>query len=119
MSRFDSRFNAFVFRLPFSHLVIFLQCVSIPFFWTQAYGKSLRYCGHALKYDNILIDGSLEKLEFVAYYTLEGVVLAAASIGRDPVVAVVAELMAADLMPSLKQLLAEQASGKITLGGRI
>lgn len=62
---------------------------SIPFFWTTAHGKSLRYCGHAVKYDQIFIDGDgfyllpfclvhsfipgyLEKLEFVAFFSFEG-----------------------------------------------
>ena len=107
-----------VLFLRHSHLGL-IQCQSIPFFWTTAHGKSVRYCGHALKYDSILIDGSLDKLEFVAYYTFEGTVLAAASVSRDPVVALVAELMAADQMPSLEQLLQEQATGRITLGGRV
>ncbi len=43
------------------------------------YGKSLRYCGYAHKYDQVIVDGDLFKLEFVAFYCLEGKVLAAAS----------------------------------------
>jgi hypothetical protein len=50
---------------------------------------------------------------------LEGVVLAAASIGRDPVVALVAELMHNDKMPLLHDLLKEKEAGRLTLGGRI
>lgn len=86
---------------------------SIPFFWTTQYGKSLRYCGHALSFDDLYVDGNLdkEKLEFVAYYIREGKVLAAASIGRDPVVSAIAELMACGKMPSV----AELKSGKIDM----
>jgi NADPH-dependent 2,4-dienoyl-CoA reductase/sulfur reductase-like enzyme len=93
---------------------------SIPFFWTSQYGKSVRYCGHALKYDNIIIDGELDKLEFVAYFCSEGAVLAVASLGRDPVVSTCAELMNTDEMLTEKQLLAEiKKSGRVTLKGRI
>lgn len=92
---------------------------SIPFFWTTAHGKSLRYCGHALRYDQVVIEGDLAKLEFVAFFAFEGVILAAASIGRDPVVALIAELMHNDKMPLLQDILKEKEKGKITLGGRI
>ena len=41
---------------------------SIPYFWTVQYGKSLRYCGHALSWDEIIYRGSTEERKFVAYY---------------------------------------------------
>lgn len=41
---------------------------SIPYFWTVQYGKSLRYCGHALSWDEIVYDGSTEDRKFAAYY---------------------------------------------------
>jgi len=77
---------------------------SVPYFWTTQYGKSLRYCGHALSFDDLYIDGNLEKLEFVAYYIREGKVVAAASISRDPVVSAIAELLACGKMPSATEL---------------
>ena len=27
----------------------------VPFFWTVQFGKSVRYCGHALKFDDVII----------------------------------------------------------------
>lgn len=77
---------------------------SIPFFWTTQYGKSIRYCGHALSFDEIHIDGNLDKLEFVAYYIRQGTVIAAASMSRDPLVAVIAELLDAGKMPDAQTL---------------
>lgn len=41
---------------------------SIPYFWTVQYGKSLRYCGHALSWDEIVYDGSTKERKFAAYY---------------------------------------------------
>ena len=41
---------------------------SIPYFWTVQYKKSLRYCGHALSWDEIVYDGSPEDRKFAAYY---------------------------------------------------
>jgi NADPH-dependent 2,4-dienoyl-CoA reductase/sulfur reductase-like enzyme len=75
-------------------------CNSVPFFWTVAYGKSIRYCGHALSYDEIIFDGKVEDLAFVGYYIKNNRVIAAVSIGRDPVVAAVAELLHTGKMPS-------------------
>ena len=95
-------------------------CSAIPYFWTAQHGKSVRYCGHALRYDNIIFDGDVDKLEFVAYYCSEGRVLAAASVSKDPVVSMVAELMGTDEMLSEKQLLAEiKKHGRVTLNGRV
>jgi hypothetical protein len=41
---------------------------SIPYFWTVQYGKSLRYCGHALSWDEIFYQGSTDERKFAAYY---------------------------------------------------
>jgi len=71
---------------------------NVPFFWTVQFNRSIRYAGHALYYDEVLIDTERQKmditnLKFVAYYIHKGAVLAACSMNRDPVVAQVAELM--------------------------
>ena len=42
--------------------------LSIPYFWTVQFGKSVRYCGHALSWDEIVYQGSPEERKFVAYY---------------------------------------------------
>jgi len=77
---------------------------SIPFFWTTQYGKSIRYTGHALSYDDILFDGNVEELNFVGYYVRQNKVVAAVSIGRDPICSAVAELMTASKMPTGEEL---------------
>ncbi|XP_053986029.1 apoptosis-inducing factor 3 isoform X1 [Hylaeus volcanicus] len=58
---------------------------SVPYFWTTLFGKSYRYTGYG-KPDKIRIYGSLENLEFFAYYIKDGKIIAMSSVGADPVV---------------------------------
>lgn len=95
---------------------------TVPYFWTNQYGKGLRYCGHALSYDDVIIDGNLDALEFVAFFTSnvtekvlsilkknvflpEGEdVLAVASMSRDPEVTQASELLRLGLMPKASEI---------------
>jgi len=83
---------------------------SVPYFWTTQYGKSIRYCGHATSFDYVLFDGDEEvclnknEIVFVAYYIRNNQVVAAASVGRDPVVSTLAETFALTGLPSVEQL---------------
>lgn len=50
---------------------------SVPFFWTVMFNKSIRYTGHALKYDEVIFDKPETGFEygsftFAAYYSHEG-----------------------------------------------
>jgi NADPH-dependent 2,4-dienoyl-CoA reductase/sulfur reductase-like enzyme len=54
-----------------------------PFFWSAHYDESLRYVGHAPKWDKIEIGGSIEARDFTARYSFEGRLLAAVSLNRD------------------------------------
>ncbi len=65
---------------------------AVPFFWTIHYMKRLDYVGHASKWDNIVVHGDLSKPEFLAYYVKDGVVAAAAGLGRDQDTAALVEL---------------------------
>ncbi|KOC70387.1 Apoptosis-inducing factor 3, partial [Habropoda laboriosa] len=58
---------------------------TVPFFWTTLFGKSYRYAGYG-KPEKIRIYGSLENLEFFAYYIKDGKIIAISSVGADPVV---------------------------------
>eukprot|EP00927_Polykrikos_kofoidii_P036853 TRINITY_DN3107_c0_g2_i1.p1 TRINITY_DN3107_c0_g2~~TRINITY_DN3107_c0_g2_i1.p1 ORF type:complete len:636 (-),score=128.46 TRINITY_DN3107_c0_g2_i1:232-2139(-) len=75
-----------------------------PFFWTSIFGKNLRYVGHCMKFDEIIVDGDIPKLNFVIYYCFEGAILAVATMGRDPVAVTVAELMRMRKMPTAEAL---------------
>jgi len=82
---------------------------NIPFFWTVQYGRTIRYAGHALRYEDVIIDSERQNIDFtnpkfVAYYIQDGNVLAACSMNRDPVVAQVAELMQNGISISAEEL---------------
>lgn len=71
-----------------------VEMESIPFFWTQIFGKSVRYAGYNEGYDDVIIVGDLDELKFIAYYIKDEVVVAVASMNSDPVVSQFAELLA-------------------------
>ncbi|HXS13843.1 MAG TPA: FAD-dependent oxidoreductase [Acidobacteriaceae bacterium] len=55
---------------------------AVPFFWTQQYDLTVRYTGHAEKWDSVEMDGS-PQANCAASYKLAGEVLAVATIDRD------------------------------------
>jgi NADPH-dependent 2,4-dienoyl-CoA reductase/sulfur reductase-like enzyme/nitrite reductase/ring-hydroxylating ferredoxin subunit len=55
----------------------------VPFFWTRQFGVSLKYIGHAEKWDDVEIDGSLEANNCAVRYKQRGKTVAVATIGRD------------------------------------
>jgi len=70
----------------------------IPFFWTVQYGKNVKYCGHALSWNEIVFDQINEDVKskefgFLAYYVLDNKVVASCSLNRDPLITQIAELM--------------------------
>jgi len=56
---------------------------AIPFFWTQQFGVSLRYVGHAENWDAVEIDGSLDAQDCAIRYKQNGRTVAVGTIGRD------------------------------------
>ncbi|XP_072746767.1 apoptosis-inducing factor 3 isoform X2 [Anoplolepis gracilipes] len=65
---------------------------TVPFFWTNLLNKNYRYAGHG-KPTSIKIHGSLDKLEFFAYYLKDSKVIGMSSVNADPVVADFANLL--------------------------
>ena len=65
----------------------------VPFFWTAHFGKQFRYVGHAEKWDDLQIDGSLAEAKFLAYYVKSNAVKAVFGCGRDTALAMLAERM--------------------------
>lgn len=76
------------------------EFAAAPFFWTQQYGKSLRYAGHAPAWDEIIYQGEVAKQDFVALYVQAGRIVAAASMGRDADMIYIAELLGQGRMPA-------------------
>ncbi|XP_048199371.1 apoptosis-inducing factor 3 isoform X1 [Perognathus longimembris pacificus] len=67
---------------------------TVPYLWTAMFGKSLRYTGYGEGFDDVIIQGDLEELKFVAFYTKGDEVIAVASMNYDPIVSKVAEVLA-------------------------
>jgi NADPH-dependent 2,4-dienoyl-CoA reductase/sulfur reductase-like enzyme/nitrite reductase/ring-hydroxylating ferredoxin subunit len=90
----------------------------VPFFWTRQFGTSFGYVGHADDYDDVILEGAPDDLDFMAFYVLDDQVCAAAGtrsqqllafaelmrLGRVPAASDLRGAFAADLAP----LLAEQ-----------
>ena len=55
----------------------------VPYFWSHHYDIEIRYVGHAVGWDEVRIDGSIDARDCTARYLRKGELLAAASIGRD------------------------------------
>ena len=56
---------------------------AVPFFWTSQYGLSIRYVGHAEKWDELTIEGRLEDKDCAITYLSAGLPQAVATIARD------------------------------------
>ena len=83
-----------------------LQSVSqiVPFFWSGQYDLKLRYVGHAEKWDEIHIDGDLDRQEFLAFYIQNNKTMAVAGINRDREIAAISQLMNRQEMPDVTQI---------------
>jgi NADPH-dependent 2,4-dienoyl-CoA reductase/sulfur reductase-like enzyme/nitrite reductase/ring-hydroxylating ferredoxin subunit len=55
----------------------------IPFFWSQHYEVPINYIGHASKWDDLAIEGSIKARDCLVRYRRNGDVVAIASIFRD------------------------------------
>ena len=71
-----------------------------PFFWTQQYGKSLRYAGHAARWDEIIYQGEVAKQDFLAFYVLDNRLVAAAGMNHDDDMIYIAELLGTGALPT-------------------
>jgi NADPH-dependent 2,4-dienoyl-CoA reductase/sulfur reductase-like enzyme/nitrite reductase/ring-hydroxylating ferredoxin subunit len=56
---------------------------AVPFFWSRHYDSAIKYIGHAEKWDDVHIEGSLDSGDCAVSYRRGGRTLAVATIGRD------------------------------------
>jgi apoptosis-inducing factor 3 len=56
---------------------------AVPFFWSQHYDLTIRYVGHAEKWDKTLIDGDIAAKDGHVTYLRDGRKLAVAAVSRD------------------------------------
>jgi NADPH-dependent 2,4-dienoyl-CoA reductase/sulfur reductase-like enzyme/nitrite reductase/ring-hydroxylating ferredoxin subunit len=71
--------------------------VGVPYFWTWHFGKRFEYLGHASEWDEVVIDGELDRQAFVALYVKEGKVLAVLACEREAQTARLIEAMGREL----------------------
>lgn len=57
--------------------------VAVPFFWSNHYDIAIRYIGHAEKWDEIQVDGSIAVGDCAVRYRFGGKTVAVATMGRD------------------------------------
>ena len=56
---------------------------AVPFFWSQHYDVTIRYVGHAERWDQVEVDGSLGKRDATVSFVRSGRKLAVATVSRD------------------------------------
>ena len=56
---------------------------AVPFFWSQHFDVTIRYVGHAEKWDGIEVVGSLDARDASVSFVRDGRVTAVATVGRD------------------------------------
>lgn len=81
---------------------------AVPFFWTGQFDLKLRYIGHAEKFDDVIIQGSLKEKSFLAFYVQSEQVLAVSGVGRDQDIAAISELMRIRQMPTIGEIKATE-----------
>ncbi|MGY2896605.1 oxidoreductase C-terminal domain-containing protein [Deinococcus sp. UYEF24] len=87
----------------------------VPFFWTQQYGKSLRYVGHAENLEDTHLWGNLDGLKFIEFTFKNGQAVAASGMGMDKELAAFEELLRLGRAPGA----AEIREGEFSLVGKL
>ena len=63
-------------------------------FWSDQYDHSLQYAGHAEQWDEVVVRGSLEARDFVAFFLLDGKLAGAFGLNRGGEIMLAKELLA-------------------------
>jgi 3-phenylpropionate/trans-cinnamate dioxygenase ferredoxin reductase subunit len=54
----------------------------VPWFWSDQYDSNLQYAGFHTEWDDLVVRGSMEERNFVAFYRKDERVLAAVAVNR-------------------------------------
>lgn len=73
-------------------------------FWSDQYEANLQYAGHAQRWDQVVVRGSTEELDFTAFYLDQGVVRAAFAVNRGDDIYLAKEMVGARLAPDPRLL---------------
>jgi apoptosis-inducing factor 3 len=82
--------NMFNQRTPYS---------GVPYFWTSHFNIRFDYVGYASSWEEIIVNGDLEKPDFIAFYIANGRAVAAIAAKRDTQAAAFLELLRRDRTP--------------------
>ncbi|MBV9302923.1 MAG: FAD-dependent oxidoreductase [Acidobacteriaceae bacterium] len=77
---------------------------AVPYFWTEQFGTPFEYLGHAEDWDDFIIQGDVNKPEFLGFYVKDGRVAAAVASGRDRDMAALHELMRLNRVPAVEEI---------------
>lgn len=69
----------------------------VPYFWTYHFGKRFEYLGHASAWDELVVDGELDKQAFVALYLKDEQVVAVLACEREAATARLIDAMQSGL----------------------
>jgi NADPH-dependent 2,4-dienoyl-CoA reductase/sulfur reductase-like enzyme len=69
----------------------------VPFFWTRQFGVSLTYAGHADQWDDVIITGEPDELDFSAYYVKDNRLLAIAGTQAERTIAFMEQMRTGEL----------------------
>jgi NADPH-dependent 2,4-dienoyl-CoA reductase/sulfur reductase-like enzyme len=84
----------------------FKPFTTTPFFWSDIFGKNLRFVGHAPEMlDRVIVEGDVTGMEFVSYYTEDDKILAVATVNKASVAIACAELMRMNKMPKVSEIM--------------
>ena len=77
---------------------------SVPFFWTRQAGMSLQYIGHAPAWDEIIYDGEVASMEYLAFFVKDSRIRAVAGSKRPKDMLVLHELMRLGRIPEVETI---------------
>ena len=71
----------------------------VPFFWTSQFDLELQHLGGTGSWDEAILDGDLEEMEFLVYFVKDGAVVSVAGNWRDRDTGIIEECMRRRIMP--------------------